>query len=111
MTELLFSYGTLQLKKVQIASFGRELIGTKEVLKGFKITQLKITDHDVLVVSGKEYHPVAIRSTNEKDQIVGTLYEISEKELLEADAYEVSDYKRIDVDFESGRKGWVYIKS
>lgn len=34
--ELLFSYGTLQQKAVQLATFGRELSGTKEVLVGYQ---------------------------------------------------------------------------
>ena len=31
----LFSYGTLQDKKVQIANFGRELVGREDVLPGY----------------------------------------------------------------------------
>lgn len=33
--EYLFSYGTLQLKRVQVANFGRELIGAPEKLPGY----------------------------------------------------------------------------
>lgn len=34
-TVLLFSYGTLQHKDVQIATFGRELTGRKDSLLGY----------------------------------------------------------------------------
>jgi gamma-glutamylcyclotransferase (GGCT)/AIG2-like uncharacterized protein YtfP len=111
MKEPLFSYGTLQLKKVQIESFGRKLNGTKERLKSFKIEQLKITDPLVLLKSEKEFHPIAIPTNDEKDEINGTLYKISLQELKKADDYEVSDYVRIKATFESGKKGWIYIKS
>ena len=39
-TELLFSYGTLQLEAVQMATFGRKLTGTRDVLPGFEATLL-----------------------------------------------------------------------
>lgn len=111
MTQLLFSYGTLQLEKVQLESFGRLLSGTKDTLIGFKIEQLKITDEQVLLKSGKAFHPVAIPTNNKKDIINGTLYKISIQELKQADNYEVDDYKRIEATFKSGKKGWVYIKN
>lgn len=111
MEELLFSYGTLQLKGVQMESFGRELIGTKEILRGFTINQLLITDKAVLQKSKQKYHPIAIPTHNQSDEIIGTLYKISRQELEQADLYEVADYKRVKVSFISGKQGWVYIKS
>lgn len=45
---LLFSYGTLQLEQVQLETFGRLLKGEKDVLSGYKITMLEITDPEVL---------------------------------------------------------------
>lgn len=106
----LFSYGTLQLEKVQLASFGRKLEGKKDILKGFKLEKLQITDEAVLSVSNEEFHPIAIETKLLADQIEGTLYKISQKELEQADHYEVSDYKRVEATFESGTKGWIYIK-
>ena len=111
MKELLFSYGTLQLEKVQIESFGRKLNGTEDVLKGYKLKQLQITDKTVLEKSEQAFHPIAITSNDPNDQIKGKIYEISTEELNQADLYEVSDYKRIKTTFASGKKGWVYIKS
>lgn len=34
-TELLFSYGTLQLESVQLATFGRKLVGAADVKESF----------------------------------------------------------------------------
>ncbi len=111
MKEHLFSYGTLQLEKVQLASFGRILTGTKETLKSFKIAQLKITDEAVLAQSEQEFHPIAIPTNDQNDEIIGTRYEIYSEELKQADAYEVRAYTRVKVTFESGLEGWVYIKA
>ena len=111
MTHNLFSYGTLQLEKVQIESFGRILKGQKDRLIGYRLGKLKITDADVLAKSEQEFHPIAIPSEDENDYIEGVLFEISTEELVQADSYEVSDYKRIEAMFESGKLGWIYVKA
>jgi gamma-glutamylcyclotransferase (GGCT)/AIG2-like uncharacterized protein YtfP len=111
MKELLFSYGTLQLKKVQLESFGRELNGTKEILTGYKLEQLEITNKAVLDKSQQNFHPIAVPTQDQNDRITGTLYEISTEELKQADLYEVNDYKRVKATFQSGKQGWVYIES
>jgi len=58
----LFSYGTLQLKKVQLENYGRELKGKEDSLLNYKLAKLKIVDEDVLKKSGKEYHPIALKT-------------------------------------------------
>lgn len=55
---LLFSYGTLQQKEVQIANFGRELLGKKDILQGYIVGEIEITDERVLRESGKAIHPI-----------------------------------------------------
>jgi len=111
MTEFLFSYGTLQLEKVQLASFGRVLKGTEDILTGYKLEKVRITDKEVLKKSEQEFHPIAICTNDKNDKIKGTLYKISTQELKEADSYEVADYTRVLVTFESKKQGWIYIKS
>ena len=111
MLHNLFSYGTLQLEKVQLESFGRKLQGTEDVLIGFKLEKLRITDKAVLAVSEKEFHPIAILTNNTNDTISGTLYEITSEELAQADRYEVDDYKRVEATFQSGKKGWIYVQA
>ena len=50
-TEFLFSYGTLQLEAVQMATFGRQLAGTSDALRGFELDLLKIEDQTVVAIS------------------------------------------------------------
>ena len=106
---LLFSYGTLQLEKVQLENYGRLLIGEPDRLIGYKIEKLQITDLTVIAKSKLEYHPIALKSENERDFIEGMLFEITHEELLETDKYEVSQYHRILETFESRKSAWVYV--
>ena len=107
--EKLFSYGTLQLASVQEANFGRLLNGKKETLIGFIVGKIKIKDKEVIRQSGKEYHPILRYTGNPKDEINGTLYEVTKDELLKADSYEVEEYSRIKVKLKSGEIGWIYV--
>lgn len=105
----LFSYGTLQKEQVQLETFGRILQGEKDALTGYKIDMLEITDPEVLRTSGQKYHPVLKFSGNEKDEVEGVLFEVTEAEIIHADDYEVDDYKRIETVFTSGKKGFIYV--
>jgi hypothetical protein len=58
-TEFLFSYGTLQLEAVQMATFGRQLSGTSDALREFDLVLLKIEDKTVVAISGKAHHTMA----------------------------------------------------
>jgi hypothetical protein len=109
MTELLFSYGTLQLEKVQLESFGRLLKGEKDALSGYKLVSLEIKDEKVLEQSQQPFHPMAIPSVDKKDKVQGVVFEITGDELLKADSYEVSDYVRISVILDSGKNAWIYV--
>jgi gamma-glutamylcyclotransferase (GGCT)/AIG2-like uncharacterized protein YtfP len=107
----LFSYGTLQQDEVQMSSFGRLLKGADDALPGYQQTMVEITDPEVLRTSGKKFHPIVVPSDNHADAIPGKVFEISEAELAAADAYEVSDYKRVLVRLKSGIDAWVYVKA
>ncbi len=106
---LLFSYGTLQLEKVQLKNYGRILKGERDKLKGYKIIFLQITDTVVLAKSQLKNHPIAIVSPKGSDYIEGMLFEITDTELTETDKYEVSEYHRKLETLESGKKAWVYV--
>ncbi len=106
---MLFSYGTLQLEKVQLESFGRILKGTKDLLRGYRLGELEIIDKEVLAKSEQTFHPIAIKTGNLEDCIKGLLFEITEQELHQADDYEVDEYKRVREIFESGKQGWIYV--
>ncbi|MCB9033726.1 MAG: gamma-glutamylcyclotransferase [Chitinophagales bacterium] len=105
----LFSYGTLQLKKVQLENYGRILNGKKDVLYGYRIEDLLITDEIVLKKSEKNIHPVAVKTNHPNDFIEGIIFEITETELAATDQYEVSDYKRVLETFASGNQAWIYV--
>ena len=108
--ESLFSYGTLQLESVQRTTFGRLLTGTPDAIIGYSISWIEITDAQVLATSGKTHHPIVKFTGHAEDHVEGTVFEITHEELLRADAYEVSDYKRIEVSLRSGGKTWVYVE-
>ncbi|KFF12539.1 hypothetical protein IW15_13495 [Chryseobacterium soli] len=105
----LFSYGTLQKEQVQLETFGRILKGKKDFLSDYRIRMLEITDPEVLRKSGEKYHPMLEFSGNQEDEVEGVLLEVTEKEILQADAYEVDDYQRIEITFKSGNKGFIYV--
>lgn len=110
MTENLFSYGTLQLESVQQTTFGRLLHGIPDAITGYALSWIEITDAHVLAASGKTHHPI-IKFTGEyNDCVEGMVFQITPDELQRADAYEVSDYKRVEATLRSGGKTWVYIE-
>ena len=107
-TELLFSYGTLQLEPVQRATFGRVLAGTQDTLPGFRLGELEIKSDAVVATSGVATHPIAQATGNPLDLVAGTVFRITPAELAQADAYEVDSYERVRVALSSGTKAWVY---
>jgi gamma-glutamylcyclotransferase (GGCT)/AIG2-like uncharacterized protein YtfP len=109
VSELLFSYGTLRQRDVQLATFGRELNGQPDAIIGYDLDYVTITDPHVIATSGSARHPI-LRSTNRPDAHVdGTVFTISDAELAAADEYEVDDYRRISVPLRSGARAWVYV--
>lgn len=56
-TEFLFSYGTLQLEAVQMATFGRQLAGTSDALRAFELVLLKIEDQTVVATAERRTTP------------------------------------------------------
>jgi len=106
---LLFSYGTLRLPQVQLATFGRLLDGFDDVLPGFELAQLTITDAAVLATSGEAEHPILRPSANADAVVTGRVFELTPDELARADAYEVDDYARIEVQLASDRRAFVYV--
>jgi gamma-glutamylcyclotransferase (GGCT)/AIG2-like uncharacterized protein YtfP len=111
-TTLLFSYGTLRNKNVQIANFGRELTGREDALPGYARRMAAIIDPKLAALSGESHHANVEPSSNPKDAVSGTVFEITEQELVVADKYEeVAKYRRISVTLRSGAQAWVYIRA
>ncbi|MGY4919479.1 gamma-glutamylcyclotransferase family protein [Streptomyces sp. 900116325] len=107
----LFTYGTLQMREVQLARFGRLLQGRRDALPGYRTTELQITDPDVIAVSGTDRHLLVIPSDDPADSVEGVVLELTDKELAAADDYEVDDYARVEVTLVSGTKAWAYLES
>jgi hypothetical protein len=107
----LFSYGTLQLEAVQIANFGRRLAGAPDAMPGWRQTTIEITDPETIRLSGTNIHNIVAPSDDPADRVDGMVFEITEAELAAADAYEVADYKRVEVRLGSGLDAWVYVKA
>ncbi|WP_322030184.1 gamma-glutamylcyclotransferase family protein [Paraburkholderia sp. J76] len=108
-SELLFSYGTLQLEAVQLATFGRRLEGRPDAMPGYSLSMLKIDDPEVVATSGKTHHPVVTFTGKPGDTISGTVFAITPDELRHADEYEVAAYRRDKVMLASGAPAWVYV--
>lgn len=109
MNENLFSYGTLQKETVQIELFGRLLTGAKDILEGYKISSIEITDEAFLAKGEGKIQKILLPSKDVTDVIEGMVFEISEEELRLADAYEPDNYRRVKVTLRTGKQAWVYI--
>ncbi|HAT30027.1 MAG TPA: UDP-N-acetylmuramate--alanine ligase [Janthinobacterium sp.] len=105
----LFSYGTLQQEDVQLSTFGRKLAGRADDIVGFALSQVEISDPQVVATSGKTHHPIVKFTGAEGDRVAGSVFDISDAELASADRYEVADYRRIAVTLASGLDAWVYV--
>jgi gamma-glutamylcyclotransferase (GGCT)/AIG2-like uncharacterized protein YtfP len=103
----LFSYGTLQFQDIQQTLFQRTLQGMHDQLKGYRKTTLEIPDHDGRIAS----YPVIDRTENPLDIVEGMVFEITEREMQQADDYEGDSYTRIAITLASGRQAWVYIRA
>ena len=105
---LLFSYGTLQQKAVQVSTFGRRLAGKADALVGFERSFMTIRDPEFVKTSGKSQHAI-VRFNGRTDSLVaGMVFEVTERELAQADEYEPAGYQRILTTLQSGKRAWVY---
>ena len=109
--ENLFSYGTLQLPRVQLELFGRILKLDADTLIGFKKEKIKIKAKSTVNGITEEEHVIISYSGNAVDIIEGAVLSITLFELERADEYETDDYKRISATLQSGRSSWVYVKN
>jgi gamma-glutamylcyclotransferase (GGCT)/AIG2-like uncharacterized protein YtfP len=109
MGELLFSYGTLRQREVQLTTFGRELNGHDDAIVGYELDWVTITDPHVIATSGSDRHPILKPSDRPGAAVEGTVFTITEVELAAADEYEVDDYRRVLVPLRSGGQAWVYV--
>jgi hypothetical protein len=105
----LFSYGTLRQREVQLAIFGRALDGRADVLPGYALSPLQITDPSVIATSGTSHHTIVRETGDPLDDVPGIVFRITQAELAAADAYEVADRKPVTVRLGSGIDAFVYV--
>jgi hypothetical protein len=106
---LLFTYGMLQREEVQMSTFGRLLQGEPDELVGFEQGFLRIEDPEFVAVSGKADHAIVKFSGRDDSRVSGIVFEVSDRELANADQYEPTVYKRISTTLASGKQAWVYV--
>ncbi|QBN18089.1 gamma-glutamylcyclotransferase family protein [Flavobacterium nackdongense] len=99
----LFTYGSLQHDDVQENLFGRVLHGTPERIIGYELKRIQIEEEFGIV-----HYPVIVETENPADFIDGMVYNVTEKELHQADLYEGMHYKRVEVHLNSNQKAWAY---
>ncbi len=108
--ERLFCYGTLQRRDVQVAAFGRELIGHPDALSGFRRTRVPIRDPEAAAQLGETHYYNLEPGSETNEEVPGTVLELTSDELAAADRYEEdADYRRIPVTLRSGLESWVYL--
>ena len=108
-SESLFSYGTLQLEAVQLATFGRRLEGANDTLRGFELLALEIEDPAVVAISGKAQHTMASFTGRASDAVSGVVFAVTPEELRHADTYEVPAVTRVAIVLQSGARAWAYV--
>lgn len=105
----LFSYASLQLEKVQLEICGRIFSGEKDSLRSFKLDKVQIADVEVLKNNRQQLGAIAVRTDSPNDLLEGTIYELTEEELLQIDRYQGGDYKREMEVLTSGKTAWIYV--
>ena len=106
----LFSYGTLQLREVQLANYGRALQGSPDALLGYRLEVLPDRDPNAVRISGIGTHMVVRRTGDPADRVTGMVFLLTADELAATDKYEGTDYARTKLTLESGRRALVYVE-
>ncbi len=107
MSHLLFSFGTLQLESVQQSLYGRIVPMEPDVLTGYRVARLHITDPAVIEASGSDIHPALVEDSD--GTVEGKVLVLDDAELQATDRYESVGYYRATASLESGREAIIYL--
>ena len=105
---LLFTYGMLQRTEVQLATFGRLLDGHADELVGFEQSFFTVDDPAFVAKSGKARHNMVRPNGRPESRVAGIVFEVTDAELEQSDAYEPAGYTRLSTVLASGKVAWVY---
>jgi hypothetical protein len=104
----LFSSGLLQNPAVQLSTFRRLLKGEPDELFCYEQEWLTLANPPSGETTDQTRYAV-VRFTGRADTLVqGTVFEVSEAELVVADGAEPTEYGRIIVTLASGKEAWVF---
>ena len=107
---LIFSYGSLQLEAVQLATFGRVLRGKPDELIGWVRTEIAVPKWHKAAASGSSHYANVEHRPESGGRVPGTVFEITDAELAASDAYEQgAEYVRVAAILASGFIAWVYV--
>ena len=107
---LLFWYGTLQQEEVQLKAFGRKLQGEKDLLIGYEPALVHITDPRISARVGRTHHDNVLATGDEWSNVQGTVFEVTDAELVAADEFEAEfEYRRATGPLASGKEAWFYV--
>lgn len=107
---LLFAYGSLQRPDVQLATFGRYLVGGDDELPQYHLARVPIEDAQVAEEFGAPFFSNAQFDGTDASKLAGTAFEMTDDEIARADGYEARyAYMRVLVRLSSGRTAWVYV--
>ena len=107
---LLFSYGTLQDDRVQLACFGRRFAGMLDVITGYTRSSIEISSSGIDRSTATSY-PILDPTGDVTDEVIGRVFRVTGSELASADEYEGPDYRRGRVRLKSGSGAWIYVKA
>lgn len=110
-SERLFSYGSLRQPEVQLGNFGRLLEGEADAASGWRVEEVHIDDPAVVALSGSDRHKIMVPTGDPADCVEGFVFALTPDELAAADAYEVADYARVEIDLRSGGRCWAYARA
>ena len=107
---MVFSYGTLQMSRVQRELFRRLVPMSDDALLGYDTEPVEINHPDVIEFSGSSTHLGLVPGAPDA-RIAGKLLQVTTADLPALDAYEGDEYRRVEVVLESGATAWVYLKA
>jgi gamma-glutamylcyclotransferase (GGCT)/AIG2-like uncharacterized protein YtfP len=109
---LIFSYGSLQEKAVQLSVYGRELAGTPDEIPHCVRELIAVPPWHKAAASGVAHYANVVFVPDSESRVAGTVLELTDAELAASDGYEQdADYVRVMTTLASGRRAWVYVSA
>ena len=109
---LIFSYGSLQEEPVQLSAFGHTLRGKPDQLMDCVRRTIEVPKWHKAAQTGLTHYATVTFARGSGGRVPGTLLEVTDAELVAADAYERdSDYVRVRVALASGQSAWLYVSA